>query len=351
VEQLNRSLLSAIAYLSASQLTDGEFQTQFCVQKRTDGDGPPVEEPVFDSSPFVTSLVLYSLQFASHLHPDVAGMIRRGCVFLESEMEPGGLWRYWSRKNEKRVMIPPDLDDTACIAHALKSNGFSVPDNAGLFYDSRDAKGAFYTWLYKPNSRRKWRLWLQTKGRAFSHQNKIWQVTSKDDVCAVVNANVVLYLGETPETGPAIQYLREVVLAASEDKNIVFYAHKLSLYYMLSRAVFSGVSSLAGIKRPLLERVGALQRPDGSFGDELLTGMGICSLLNLGAVQPELEGAVDFLLKTQRQDGSWRRIPAYGGPPVPTTFGSADLTTGICLEALARYESCVARLSGEACAA
>ena len=89
----------------------------------------------------------------------------------------------------------------------------------------------------------------------------------------------------------------------------------------------------------LLERLKAAQQADGSFGDELLTGLAICSLLNLGENLEGLGRAIDYLVKTQREDGSWRRIPMYGGPPTPTTFGSADLTTGICLEALARYSA------------
>jgi hypothetical protein len=322
------AVLKAIRFLAQNQLPDGEFQTEFCVQGGV---------PLFDSSPFVTSLVLHSLQFARHLDPGVPGMIERGCEFLKAEMEPGGLWRYWSRKNDKRALIPPDLDDTSCVSHVLKANGYPVPENQGLFHDSQDSKGAFYTWLYTPNSPRKRLLWLRTGGRAFSYQDKIWQWTGKDDVCAVVNANAVLYLGETRQTSRAIAYLKEVIRQASEERDIVFYAHKLSLYYMLSRAYSRGVTTLGDVKSTLIERIAGLRQSDGSFGDELLTGMAICSLLNLDAAPPDLEGAVEFLVATQRLDGSWKRIPAYGGPPVPTTFGSTDLTTGICVEALARY--------------
>jgi hypothetical protein len=325
-------MLQSVLFLSQSQLPDGEFQTEFCVPQESN-------TPAFDSSPFVTSLAIQSLEFARHVHPGVAGMIERGCRFLLSEMEPGGLWRYWSRKNARSAIIPPDLDDTACISHALKANGFSVPPNQYLFLDSRDAKGAFYTWLYKPDSYRKLLLWLRTRGRAFSHRREIWGWTRKEDVCAVVNANVLTYLGETPETSRALTYLKEVILQGRENQAIVFYAHKLSLYYALSRAYFCGVSALSDVKSTIVERIMELRLSDDSFGDELLTGMAICSLLNLGQVHTELGRSVEFLLSTQQPDGSWKRIPAYGGPPLPTTFGSADLTTAICLEALARYDA------------
>ena len=87
----------------------------------------------------------------------------------------------------------------------------------------------------------------------------------------------------------------------------------------------------------MVERILAHQQADGSFGDELLTGLGVCALMNLGVQTETLAKAIAYLVSTQQADGSWKRIPMYGGPPTPTTFGSADLTTGICLEALARY--------------
>ncbi len=336
---VSRSLRMAVAYLAQSQLPDGEFQTEFCVERHETADGHIIEDLVFDSSPFVTSLVVSSLGFAVHLGLGVEAMMERGCRFLEADMDPGGLWRYWSRKNDKRYIIPPDLDDTACISHLLATRGIAIPDNRGLFFDSRDSRGRFYTWLYTANSARKWLLWWRTRGKAFSYDDQIWQWTGKDDVCAVVNANVVLYLGESQQTRGAIEYLMRVIREGSEEKEIVFYANAMSLYYMLSRDYYSGIAAFGAVKTVMMERIQALQQPDGSFGDELSTGMAICSLLNMDADCTGLERAAKFLTDTQRPDGSWRRIPMYGGPPVPTTFGSADLTTAFCLEALARFDA------------
>jgi hypothetical protein len=113
----------------------------------------------------------------------------------------------------------------------------------------------------------------------------------------------------------------------------------MSLYYFASRALFTGVKALGAGKSLMLERILAQQQPDGSFGDELLTGLAVCALLNLNENSDRVAKAVQYLISTQRDDGSWKRVPMYGGPPTPTTFGSADLTTGICLEALARVSA------------
>jgi hypothetical protein len=331
---IDSSVAKAIQYLAQCQLPDGEFRTEFYYRASESEE----ERPVFDSSPFVTSLVLHSLQSVAMSDPAVPAMIRRGCDFLLSDMEPAGLWRYWSKKNDKRSMIPPDLDDTSCISYTLRANRIAIPDNRWLFHQSRDRRGLFYTWLYRADTLRKKLLAWRTGGKAFSYRDEIWQFTQKDDVCSVVNANVILYLGETSYTRRAIEWLLGILRDGSEDKSIVFYAHRFSLYYMLTRAYSQGVSRLAEGKSIIADRIRASQDPGGGFGDELLTGQAVCSLLNLGIAEPALERTIEFLLGTQRADGSWRRIPMYGGPPVPTTFGSADLTTAVCLEALARYK-------------
>ncbi|QIR37173.1 tetratricopeptide repeat protein [Tolypothrix sp. PCC 7910] len=81
-----------------------------------------------------------------------------------------------------------------------------------------------------------------------------------------------------------------------------------------------------------------MQKSDGSFGNELLTSLAICSLLNYGYYSPDFCKAITFLIKTQQIDGSWRRIPLYGGHTDKAIYGSAELTTAFCLEALARYQ-------------
>jgi len=284
-------------------------------------------------------LVLYSLDFAKGLDPKSEEATKKGIKFLMSEMDEGGLWRYWTRKNPKRSIIPPDLDDTSCISALLKSHGVTIPDNHWLFYDSRDKRGAFFTWLYKADTLRKKWLSLKTGGKAFTFTEELWQWTKGEDVCAVVNANCLMYLGETDGTRKAIDYLQRVLREGSEDKEIVFYAHRMSLYYFTSRAYFTGVKSLESAKPVMVQRILAQQQADGSFGDELLTGLGVCALMNLGVSTDTLAKSIAYLVSTQQADGSWQRIPMYGGPPTPTTFGSADLTTGICLEALARYSA------------
>ena len=340
-DKLRDSITKAIDFLAQAQLDDGEFKTILpnenlkAISKTLGFKQEATEKLVFDSSPFVTSLVVYSLSFLSH-ESKVQQLIKRGLGFLSQEMESGGLWRYWSSKNEKHNAAPPDLDDVCCASYVLKMNGIPIQPNTSIILGNRNRQGLFYTWLL-PRAIRGIVLNLLTLGRRFSYLDKFWETTDKDDICCVVNANVLLYLGENRQTQRVVEYLISIVLKETENENTSFYNHKLSFYYMLSRAYFNGLNSLRAIKIPAINRILSLQKADGSFGDELLTALAVCALLNFNYQTLSLDKAIDFLLKTQQCDGSWQRIPMYGGKTDKETFGSAELTTAFCVEALARY--------------
>ena len=70
--------------MSRNQLPYGEFKSYMSP------DDEMQEECVFDSSPFVTSLILYSLGFVEG--PKVAEMKAKVLEFLKNEMEFPGIW-------------------------------------------------------------------------------------------------------------------------------------------------------------------------------------------------------------------------------------------------------------------
>jgi hypothetical protein len=352
LSDLNHVIARAIESLAKRQLPDGEFRTECRFPSHVLDNGEVVGDFGYDSSSFATSLILYNLEFVSDRDP-VRQMIAKGCSALRADMDPGGLWRYWSKKNAKREIIPPDLDDTACISYILTLNGVRIPNNRWIFYDNRDSRGAFYTWLFEANSFRKKLLALYTNQRAFSCVGFQWDYADKADICPAVNANALLYLGANRKTFGTIRYLFDVVLSGKEEKELVFYGHPTSLYYMLSRAYFNGVDALGELRPVLIDRIHTYRQANGSFGNELTTAMAICSLLNLGESAATVRDAAGYLAETQQCDGSWPRITMYGstgyrkpGTPAPVgvidSFGSSELTTGMCLEALARYEHALA---------
>jgi len=75
------------------------------------------------------------------------------------------------------------------------------------------------------------------------------------------------------------------------------------------------------------------------IGDDVLnTALAACALLYWGSSTPALECAIHLLLTEQRRDGSWPRAALYySGPKKLYAWGSEELITGFCLEALLRY--------------
>ena len=294
------AIARAVGFLADQQLPYGEFRTWRCTDRLLEG------EASFESSPYATTYVLYSLSFAHD--PRIAGMAGRALGFLAEEMEPPGLWRYYSSRSPRT--LPPDLDDTACAAFALRHSHDDVRLGLHLrpILANRDPDGLFKTFL--------------TDGR--------------NNVDAVVNANVLFYLGEREETQAACEHVRRVVAEGREAHASLYGIDDLFFYYVLSRACFQGVRSLGSCRDLVVERIAARQHEDGSFGDELATALAIVTLCNFGRSEPDaLARAVQHLLGRQREDGSWPRSTFYidfeSG-----FYGSEELTTAFAVEALAR---------------
>src|SRR5215217_4309614 len=136
--ETNDAIERATMFLCETQLPSGEFPCYL-------SSDPSMSPAILDSTPFVTCSVIYALSFVAGYRVEDAK--RRGLDFLASEMEFGGVWRYYGRTQFKHDRIPPDLDDTACASYALLSNGRHVPNNRWIFEANRDQKGRFLTWI------------------------------------------------------------------------------------------------------------------------------------------------------------------------------------------------------------
>jgi hypothetical protein len=326
---MDRAISRALDFLARSQLPYGEFRTCAAADARMAG------ECRFDSSPFATSLVLYALSFV----PDhrVPAMTSRALDFLAAEMEGPGLWRYWSSRNSRHRQLPPDLDDICCISHILKQNNRPLPANREIVLANRDETGAFYTWL-APRTTAQPEL-ARAISRLIGADTLLAILLSGtiNDVDCAVNANVLLYLGESPETQEAVDYLLGVVAGGREQESSRFYPDPLAFYYLLSRAYLNGVSSLGRTQAAVVDRLLSRQESDGSFGGALPTALAACTLLNYDQRPPALAQAIQHLLASQQMDGSWPRLALFLGPA--PYYGSEEITTALCVEALCRFHS------------
>lgn len=322
--RLAAAVTRGVTFLHGAQLPHGEFAT------RVSPNANMLDEAWFPS-PFGTTLVLYCLRHIAD--PRVESLTHKALDFLERERESPAIWRFASTDSELRQLYPPDLDDTCCASDVLRRFNRAFPPNEDIIVANATPEGRFYTWLAPrggcpmaspPNGEAL--LWLIVFGQ--------WS-----DVDAVVNANVLLYLGENRRSAGALQYLLEIIRRPEEETCSNFYPGRLTFYYMVSRAYVQSAPSLSCIADTVIARVMALQQIDNSFGPALETALAANVLCNFDSGRPSAAGAldrcIDSLLESQQPDGSWSSAVLFVDPS--QYYGSAELTTAFCLEALARY--------------
>ena len=340
---VSEAICRCVDFLVEKQLPTGEFATFLGHDRNLAGR-------IHDSSPFITAHVLHALRRVNQ--PGIAEMARKAIVYLKSEKEMGGVWRYYSKRQWKHCRIPPDLDDTACASHALRLYGETAPRNEWIFQSCRNEEGLYLTWIEPREKRsllsRLW--WVRSLGEWVAKREtpskpesmlgvERFQLESDavplTDCDPVVNANVLLYLGDQPDTLPIVAYLENVIKNGPPDRYSLYYHNPISLFYTVSRAYASGATSLKALGTMILEKTEAIQQMDGSWGGPLYTAMGVSVLLSFSGDQTKIEKGVAQLLSRQSKDGSWRAEAFYSGPA--EFWGCEELTSATVIEALNRF--------------
>lgn len=336
----NDAIALGVAYLQQHQYPNGEFCTYIS------GDDAMLEWNYPDSSIFPSALIGNSLLFLKE-KPFVKEILDKTVAFLHYQMGRGGTWHHFTRQHPLFAICPFDVDDTACVSAFLKEydSDILLGSNIPLILNNRNSQGLFYTWF---TSRLRWntnKTYWKLVLREVRHPLKtffFWRKMecSRYDVDAVVNVNVLYYLGECASTQPVLQYLIEIINTHKEADCDKWYRNPFTVYYFISRTYNKGITTLEPVRKPILERVLAKTQANGSFGETVLdTALAVCTLLNFNYEGPQLKKATDFIRQSQHKNGSWQRWRLYyGGPKKLTGYGSEELTTAFCLEALARYQ-------------
>ena len=313
LNKLNESISRGIDFLYKNQLPHGEFPSFRIYTREGAGNWD------LDSAIFPTALMAHSLRFLKG--EKVHEMRNKAKAYLLQEMEPPGVWRYWS--TQSGVTIMPDLDDTCCASAVLLEDEPQIHmENVSTILNNRDENGLFYTFL-KPDK----------------HE--------ENDIDSVVNANVLFYIKEFEGVQKVVDYLHAVISENREEGSYWYYLTPASLYYMAARAYANGAKRLEVCSQIIATKIIEYGLRSGVFENETETALYICSLLYLEKVDlPIMRAAVAYLIGSQHENGSWQRQRFYAGPPPPTPhtvwFGSEALTTAFCLEALARVADVLA---------
>jgi hypothetical protein len=305
---VNEAVHRGVEFLRRVQLSSGELPVL--------ASGNP------DPSVFPTAVMAHSLSFV----PAAGDVRRRALDFLAAEMQPGGVWKHWPRTHPQHAFLLPDLDDTACASAVLTRGGRSIPDNRALLLKNRNRRGLFRTWLLRyRHPLAMYAFFTRTSARPF-------------DTDAVVNANVLFYLGAIPlgAISEVVDHLLSVLRESRERHCDKWYDNPFVVWYFFARALH-GISAEGG---DLISRKIAAATPSNALEHALAA----CTLLYLGR-RPD----ADSLLQAQLPSGAWPAAPVYHGgrarnrdgtfrEPHPDTpyWGSEAWTTAFAVEALAR---------------
>ena len=237
-------------------------------------------------------------------------------AYLVSIMEYPGLWRYYRH-------LPPDLDSTALCSLVVGDHpwillGRNVPRMLG----NRDEEGRFMTW-------------------AFAEDEPGVVADFRIEADPVVNANVIAYLGDRPETRDAQRWLEALIAEGGLDGASKWYPDPVAAYYAAARAMTRAEPALAGLRPILADRVLDLRDGEGEFGNVLQTAQAVSALHGVGGLQAiDAQREVERFLDVQREDGSWPELLAFGDQSLQwgvigqIGHGSEAVTSAFCIEAL-----------------
>lgn len=323
----------------------------------------PATSPVWDTAWAVIALR------ESGLAPDHPALCRAARWLLEQEIRVGGDWQVknpatppggWAFEFENDLY--PDMDDSAVVARALGR----VQLEEGEEGFKAEAIGRAIRWVTSMQSRDGgWAAFDLNNNRTFlAHVPFADFMTPLDPTCPDVTAHVVELLGEWESDiatlGKALSYLRR---AQEPDGS---WHGRWGVNYLYGTGLVLAALKAAGedVRQSYVRRAVSwllsVQNPDGGWGeschsynDPATRGTGastpsqtawvVAGLTAAGeASSPEVLRGIDYLLRTQREDGSWQE-DQYTGTGFPRAFYLRyDLyRIHFPLIALARYKACL----------
>lgn len=261
-------------------------------------------------SPFASAFILAAV--SGRLASRAAAVAPPHVGRLLATREGSGLWRF---AQEWSWPVPPDADDSACALAALRLwnvQGVDLQATLDRLLTNRDAAGRLRTWFFAAD---------EPGRRELEHE-----------VDAAVNANILYaaaLLGrELPEDAAFVA--RTVLDQGLAEGCRSYYPNPLVFCYFLARwlQLAGGFPELrSAVARFCLDRCEACR--DALDGALLIT-----CLRRLAPSRPApLPALAGVLLGAQRSDGLWPAL-AFCGDPRGKVYGSAQVTTALCVEAL-----------------
>ena len=270
----------------------------------------------FERPAFVSAFCALALECSNE--PRAKAMYSAAKAYIISTMEYPGLWRYYRH-------LPLDLDSTTLCSLVIGEHPWIfLGKNVPQILANRDDEGCFMTWVH-----------------AEGEPDVVSSFRIEAD--PVVNANVIAYLGDHPETKNAQRWLESLITDGDLEGSSKWYPDTVMVYYATTRAMIRAKPALDRLRPILVDQILGLCDENGQFDNILQSAQAISALDNLGSLGSiDVKSQVERLINSQRDDGSWPEILAFGdqllkwGVVGQIGHKSESVTSVFCVEALER---------------
>ncbi len=270
----------------------------------------------FEKPPFISAHCVLALESSDEARAKALCDATR--KYLGSTIEYPGLWRYYRH-------LPQDLDSTAVCSLVIGTHPWIfLGRNVRRILANRDDNGCFMTWMLdeaEPDVVSSFRI----------------------EADPVVNANVIAYLGDHPETRDAQRWLEALITEDRLKDSSKWYPDTVTIYYATTRAMMRAEPALDSLRPILADRILDLGGGKGEFGNLLQTAQAVSALYNIDRLESiDVKRQVERIIDSQREDGSWPELLAFGDQSLrwgafgQIGHGSESVTTAFCIEALER---------------
>ena len=270
----------------------------------------------FEKPPFVSALCVLALESCGEARAKTICDATRN--YLVDTIECPGFWRYYRH-------LPQDLDSTALCSLVIGSHPWIfLGRNVPRMLSNRDEEGRFLTWILEddePDVASRFRI----------------------EADPVVNANVIAHLGDHRETRDAQRWLEALIGEGMVEGTSKWYPDTVTTYYAASRAMVRGRPALHNLHLTLGGRILDLFEERGEAGDILQTSQAVSALYNVGMLERIDAGQLmERFLDSQHEDGSWPELLAFGDQTLrwgilgQIGHGSEAITSAFCIEAMSR---------------
>ena len=266
----------------------------------------------FERPPFISALCVLALEGCE----EARALCAATRAYLVNTMEYPGLWRYYRH-------LPLDLDSTTLCSLVIDTHPWIVlRRNVAQILANRDANGLFMTWVLgndEPDVVTKFRI----------------------EADPVVNANVIAYLGDCPETRDAQRWLETLVREDRLQDSSKWYPDTVTIYHAITRAMLRASPALESLRPVLADRILGLRDVSGEFGNLLQSAQAVTALATLGSLERiDVKRLAQWFIDSQHEDGSWPELLAFGdqslkfGTVGQIGHGAEAVTSVFCIEAL-----------------